>query len=385
MKTNEYQFMQQKLAILLTLPSLGGLELNLLKFCKYRVQKLGFETLLILAKGSSAEKWAIKEKLPYQLLSKPRKYFSFKQILELKKIMLKSKCHKVFISTSQDLDLSSWLKKFSHELNDIKIIFYQQMQLGLVKKNFYHRWKFSKVDYWIAPLPWLKNELLAKTTIPETKITILPLCLDTESFLNDCHSTSKFELMKKYHIPENAIIFGIVGRIDPGKGQLSVIENFHQLLLMKPKSQEVKLCLIGSVTQQDNNAKLYEEKIQQAIITYQLEKYIIRIPHIHNPAAIYKLLDVLIVASQKETFGMVTVEGLLAQLVVIGAQSGGTADLLGHGEFGLLYNPSQTHDLAKKMQYTMENFESLKQKNSKNNFANEFDFHRLEQFLKKVN
>ncbi len=176
------------MAILLTLPSLGGLELNLLKFCKYRVKKLRLETLLILAKDSSAEKWAIKENLPYQILSKPRKYLSIPQSLELKKLISTFSCEQVIISTSQDLDLCSWIK------GKFKIIFYQQMQLGVSKKGLYHRWKFSKVDYWISPLPWLKNELLEKTTIPEKKVTVLPLCMDTSEFMHDFQLANKKEL-----------------------------------------------------------------------------------------------------------------------------------------------------------------------------------------------
>jgi glycosyltransferase involved in cell wall biosynthesis len=380
--------MQEKLAILLTLPSLGGLELNLLKFYKYHIKKLKLNTLLILAKGSAAEKWAVKEDLPFCIISKPRKYFSLKQVFELKNIILSSNCNRVFISSSQDLDLCTWLNFFSNKVATLKIIFYQQMQLGVPKKNFYHDWKFSHIDYWIAPLPWLKNELLAKTSIPEKKITVLPLCLDTQEFLLNYNATTKSDLRVKFNIPEDAVLFGIIGRIDPGKGQLEVIENFHHLLNQlqhQNKLINIKLCLIGSSTLEDENAKKYDEQVNQAIQSLHLEQHILRIPHIHQPAMIYKLLDILIVASQKETFGMVTVEGLLAKLILIGANSGGTVELLAHGQYGLLYDSKIKYDLSQKMLYAIENFDILKRKIVDTNFNEDYDFKRLEQFLAHTN
>lgn len=376
--TNETQ---KKLAILLTLSSLGGLELNLLKFCKYRVEKLGLQTLLILSKNSMAEKWAIKENLPYILISKPKKYFSFKQVFELKKILTSDPCESIFISTSQDLDLCSWLKSIPFTTLTLNVIFYQQMQIGINKKNFYQNWKFSHVDSWISPLPWLKEELLAKTSLSEKKVTLLPLCLDTQDFLTQFNLGNKEKLKSQYHIPHDTIVIGIVGRIDPGKGQLEVLKSFSRLIHSKNVIPKIKLCIIGSATLHDANAQAYEENIHSLIQNEQLSEVVLKIPHLHNPASIYKLIDVLVVASQKETFGMVTLEGLLAKLIIIGAKSGGTIDLLEQGKLGLLYDIDDNNDLLEKMLYAVQHFDILKNKFKGSDIEKHYDFKRLESFI----
>lgn len=371
------------MAIVLTLPSLGGLELNLLKFCKYRKKKLGINTVLILANNSSAEKWAIQEDLNYFTISKPRKYFSFKQILELQTILKKQNINSVFLSTSQDLDLVAWSKFFLKKHLNIKVVFYQQMQLGVDKKNFYHRWKFAAIDQWIAPLPWLKDEVLRKSSIKEDKISLIPLCLDSQDFIQEINVYSKDQMRKKYSIPNDVILFGIIGRIDPGKGQLEVIRNFAKLVQTNKYKIPIHLCIIGSATLLDEKAKLYSENITHEIELLKLEKYITRIPHIHDPASIYTMLDILVVASQKETFGMVTVEGLLAHLIIIGAKSGGTIDLLNQGEHGILYQPEVEYDLFEKMIYVINNYSILKNKAELIQVADKYDFQRLEDFLSK--
>lgn len=369
------QASQKKLAIILTLPSLGGLELNLLKFFKYKTQNISSDSILILAKGSAAEGWVIKEKLPYFTISKPRKYFSLKQALELKKIISTENAKTVLISTSQDLDLLCW----AHV--NTKIVFYQQMQLGVAKKNFYQQWKFRHISFWLAPLPWLKEELLQKSSFDPAKIFIVPLCLDTKTFSDEVTKTNKKDFLAKHHLTSDTFLFGIIGRIDPGKGQLAVIKSFAQLLQTSTYPHPIKLCIVGSSTLHDEKARQYETKINEAIQELQIENYILKIPHLHNPANIYAVLNALIVASEKETFGMVTVEGLLAKLVVIGANSGGTVDILENGKHGLLYNPQIPNDLYLKMQEALLNFQHYYEKISQVNFSEEYDFKRLENFL----
>ena len=50
-------------------------------------------------------------------------------------------------------------------------------------------------------------------------------------------------------------------------------------------------------------------------------------------------MDVFIMQSQGETFGMVTIEAMAAGLPVVGTNSSGTPEILGFGNHGLLYNP----------------------------------------------
>ena len=367
----------KKLAILLTLPSLGGLELNLLKFAAYRLRH-NYPTKLILSIGSAATQWAIQENIPFTTIGKAKKYFSLKAIFQLNKVLHQNNIDTIFISSSQDLDMVAWTKFHFLKQKHLFVYFYQQMQLGVSKKDIYHTWKFSTINSWIAPLPWLKSEVLSKTKIDATKISIIPLCLDCNEFLKNFNSVDKLHLRANYSLPLDSPIFGIAGRIDPGKGQLDVVRAFAKI---SPKFPKTRLCLIGSATLNDLNAQEYENLINDEIKLLKIENKVLRIPHLHEPSKIYALIDILIVASVKETFGMVTVEGLLANLIIIGANSGGTPDILGLGQYGLLYNPGSVEDLTDKMMDAITNYETLKNQNLKKDFAQEYDFKKLNSFL----
>jgi len=60
----------------------------------------------------------------------------------------------------------------------------------------------------------------------------------------------------------------------------------------------------------------------------------------------YSWADLVVVCSRDEAFGRVTVEAMKAGKPVIGARSGGTAELIREGENGLLYTPGEVAELA---------------------------------------
>lgn len=64
----------------------------------------------------------------------------------------------------------------------------------------------------------------------------------------------------------------------------------------------------------------------------------------------YRDYDLTVVASRCEAFGRVTAESQLAGVLVVGADSGGTRELLSHGR-GLLYVPGDASSLAEKIRW----------------------------------
>ena len=56
-----------------------------------------------------------------------------------------------------------------------------------------------------------------------------------------------------------------------------------------------------------------------------------------NPDVFYQAIDVFVMVSENETYGMVTFEALAAGGLVVGAAAGGTAELVQDGHNGLLF------------------------------------------------
>ncbi|HLL29389.1 MAG TPA: glycosyltransferase family 4 protein [Allosphingosinicella sp.] len=69
-----------------------------------------------------------------------------------------------------------------------------------------------------------------------------------------------------------------------------------------------------------------------------------------DPFASFAAADVALICSEDEAFGRVTVEAMKMGTTVIGADSGGTAELITDGYNGLLYKPRDIADLAGKIE-----------------------------------
>ena len=62
----------------------------------------------------------------------------------------------------------------------------------------------------------------------------------------------------------------------------------------------------------------------------------------------YRSLDILVIPSRKEAFGMISLEGMACGVPIIGSDVGGIAEVLGGGA-GLLFEPENVDDLAEKI------------------------------------
>src|SRR5690606_13407321 len=98
-----------------------------------------------------------------------------------------------------------------------KLVYQQQMKVGVNKRDLIHRLRYNMLDLWISPLPYLKEETIARTHVPAGKIAMIPLGVDAEAILNT--PVTRVDARKYLDLPQDAHILGVLGRIDPQKGQ----------------------------------------------------------------------------------------------------------------------------------------------------------------------
>ena len=157
-------------------------------------------------------------------------------------------------------------------------------------------------------------------------------------------STSK----KAPKIPSLAI----VGLLHPGKGQVDAVLAVGNLIR---QGIQVKLRVVG-----DGDPE-YLKQLKQAVVQNGIEEYVEFTGYVDNIVPIMNSADIILVCSQSEAFGRVTVEGMLCGKPIIGAQSGATPELLKDGFNGLLYAPGNHQDLAEKIKYLIDHSEEAKQ------------------------
>lgn len=140
--------------------------------------------------------------------------------------------------------------------------------------------------------------------------------------------------------------FLLAGVLSPQKGQLDAINAVYELL---KKGINVHLYLVGAGSEQ------YRWILKKTVKQYGLEAYVHILSFRRDLRKLRAMCKYSVTASRMEAFGRVTAEAMLAGCIVIGADTGGTAEIIGKdSNRGYLYKQGDYHDLARVMQYVME-------------------------------
>ncbi|BBM81918.1 glycosyltransferase family 4 protein [Candidatus Uabimicrobium amorphum] len=133
----------------------------------------------------------------------------------------------------------------------------------------------------------------------------------------------------------------ILGAIKDNKGQKDAIAAVY--LLKEKYSICAELFIIG-----DGKSE-YVNELKKQVCEHDMQEQIIFIPYVEFAASWMNETDIVLVCSKNEAYGRVTVEAFLSKKSVVGSASGGTCELLKDDNNGLLYEPGNIEQLAKKI------------------------------------
>jgi L-malate glycosyltransferase len=179
----------------------------------------------------------------------------------------------------------------------------------------------------------------------------------------------------------------ISGTIIPAKGQKDAIGALK--ILIDQGYENILLHLAGSDPER-NKSQSYKKEISDFIREYNIKNHVIFHGEVENMNELRKIMNVELMCSSSEAFGRVTIEGMQSGLVVIGANTGATPEIIEDGINGLLYQSQNPKDLAHKIEMVIKdkNFEHMLSKNaiefSSNNFTEKQNFKEIKNLVHKV-
>ncbi|MCI0419108.1 MAG: glycosyltransferase family 4 protein [Acidobacteria bacterium] len=153
--------------------------------------------------------------------------------------------------------------------------------------------------------------------------------------------------LKMLPLPASVVVFGIIGRITPFKGQRQFVEAGAIVL---QQSHPACFCVIGSPATGDRGDRSYLEEIQIWVRTARLESSVFFVPYQCEVEQCYALLDVVVLASQgPEGLGLTALEAMSLGKAIIAPATGGIPEMLEDQKTALLASEASPAALADRM------------------------------------
>lgn len=325
--------MKLTLAYLCNTKSWGGLEMNQIRNATWMKER-GHEVHVFVLVDSPAHNAAIENKLTVHIISKHKRHYDFYNAYKLVKILNKINVKCLIVRSTFDMSIAASVSFFSR--GKIKSIFCMEMQLSFPKKQFFRTWRYRYLDAWCCPLDYLKEQVLANTKMKKEHVFVVPSGIDLSKIVDFPMGKAREQL----NLPQNTPVFGVLGRIDPKKGQKLVVEAWNQV-------PDAVLLIKGDIDTTEH--KVYLQNINDLIEQKELKNRVLFLPFSSDTDMFFSAIDALIVPSMNETVGMVTLEALAHQKPVIGSNAGGTSEILSNPRLGILFEPNTKEDLILKI------------------------------------
>ena len=356
-------------------PDLGGLELYMLRAAK--ALRDDFKVISIINEGSKLEQY-YDDNDKYIKIKKASNLFMFSAAKKLAKIIDEEEVDAIHMHWTKDIPFVVLAKMFSKRKP--KIAQTRNMTMTRFKNDFYHRLMYKNMDL-MLPVTYQVKEQLEKF-IPQDirpKIEVLYMGSDKPEMLNKEETTKlKIEL----NFDNSSFNLGMVGRINEAKGQNLLIKAVD--ILVK-NGLNVNAYFVGHAMEES-----YLEMLKSDVKDKKLEDNIHFLGFMKNPHHFYQVCDAVVLASKRETFGLVLIEAMQVGTAVIGANSGGVVEIIDDEETGLLFESQSFESLAKSIQMLVNNPELTKsiakygQEKCEKKFSNELQFEKLKDILKEL-
>lgn len=254
----------------------------------------------------------------------------------------------IHVHQSQDLPLAAYIKR-RHP--NIKVVYTQHMESARVKKDFFHRWVYGNIDL-ILGVTWRICEILPNTIpLPPERIHHLYLGVELPNLERKAgHRTA---LRARHGLREDDFVILFPGRLDPQKGQHLMIEALGRL---KAKNMNPHVIFAGAPT---GDVDGYDAALRKKCLESGVEQQVLFAGHVQNMDPYYSAVDISVLATKHETFGLVLLEAMAWKTPVIASRAGGPLEIITEGADGWFFSPMDAGDLARAVEHCMRNRDTL--------------------------
>lgn len=215
--------------------------------------------------------------------------------------------------------------------------------------------KIKACDCYIANTQYEKDQLI-NSGIDGNKIKVIGTGIDTRFFLSDEKKLSEFK--SDNAIAESDIVIGYVGSIKSGKGVNILIEAFIQLYKL---NKNLKLLICGTFTS-------YAHELKNLANVKKLPIIIIDNFSESRKGIYFNAIDIFVLPSASESFGVVFLEAWACKKPVVGSSIGAVKSLIEEDVDGLIFEKKSVESLYQKL-FQLVNDKALRNRLGENGYT----------------
>lgn len=179
----------------------------------------------------------------------------------------------------------------------------------------------------------VKKDLVDYKVAPAERITVIPLGLELEPFLNA--EARRGEFRRELGLKDEEKLVGIVGRLFPIKNHALFLEAAARIVAANPTARFV---IVG-----DGSLRMALEKQARQL---GIDMRVRFIGWRSDLPRIYADMDVLVISSNNEGTPLSAIEAMAAGCPVVATRVGGVPDLISDGQNGRLVDPGDANGIG---------------------------------------
>lgn len=354
-------------------PDLGGLELYMVRAAKALDESMN--VISVINPIGKLEQYYTDTSYRYLTLKKKSNLVMFASALKLARIIDEHEIDIVHLHWTKDIPIAVTAKVFSKRKP--KLVQTRNMTMTRFKNDFYHRFLYRNIDLMLPVTHQVADQI--KTFIPESvrpKVEVLYMGSDRPELLD----TEAIQSLRQELGMEGKFAVGMVGRINEAKGQHLLIQAVAQI-----NDPAFHAYFVGHEMKQG-----YTDQLRAMAEKLGVSERIHFLGFMKNPHHFYQACDAVVLASKRETFGLVLIEAMQVGTTVIGSNSGGVVEIIDDNETGLLFEALNSESLAEKIlllkdESLMHRLAEAGRNKAEKMFSNGEQFKKLRDVLSELN
>lgn len=190
----------------------------------------------------------------------------------------------------------------------------------------------------------VKKSLLEDLGLPPEKVQVIYYGIEVEPNGNNPSGGSD-AVREALGLPKDAVVIGTVGRLSGQKGHRYLIEAFGQVHRTHPNT---RLLIVG------HDDEGLRPKLENLAVRLGIGDEVL-LPGYMDGRRAMEAMDIFVLSSLWEGFGLVLLEAMLAQLPIVATNISAIPEIIVAGETGILVPAADPETMAEAILYLLEN------------------------------